>query len=129
MSILSAGERTALQRMLTLTFNTTITIQAQVRTPTSRGGYTLSWAAVLTNVSARRTDLTGNEQIIAAQVQNTQMKRFHLAIPTVALDTSMRLLDTGDSNKVYNIRDTSTPGPEPLMTVLLCEWIPVSQGA
>ncbi len=126
--ILSADELAALQESLALTFNTTVTIQSQVRTPDNRGGYALSWTPVLSSASARRTDLSGQEQIITAQVQNTQMKRFHLAVPAVALDASMRLVDNNDGN-IYNIRDVSTPGPYALMTVLLCEWIPVSQGA
>ena len=92
------------------------------------GGYALAWTTIVLSADARRTDLTGQEQLIAQQVKNTQMKRFHLLATDVALDTSMRLTDSADG-RVYNIRDISTPGPVALTTTFLCEFIPGSSGA
>lgn len=127
-NVLPAAEVAAMQDAIATTFNTSIVVAAQVRTSDGRGGYSLAWTNVVLSVAARRTDLTGQEQLIAQQVKNTQMKRFHILATSVALDTSMRLTDS-ETNTVYNIRDISTPGPVAITTTFLCEFITGSVGA
>jgi head-tail adaptor len=107
---------------------TPVRIDTQVKTPDDRGGYALDWTAYY-SARAQRIDLSGSETLRAAQMTNTQMKRYKMRWPpSITLDASMRLVDLTTS-LIYNIRDVNGPDQEGRWVTLLCEQIPSSTGA
>jgi head-tail adaptor len=121
------GKRTC-KPAKTPALQTPVRIDTQVRTPDGRGGYALAWTP-LYSTYAERSDLTGGETLLAAQVTNTQMKRFKLRWPpNVDLSAAQRLVDL-TTNRTYNIRDVGGPDQMNRWVTLLCEYILGSTGA
>lgn len=107
---------------------TRVRIDSQVRTPDSQGGYALTWTAVL-STHAERIDLSGSEQLRAAQVSANQLRRYRIRRPpSTAIDETMRLVDIA-TGETFNIRNGSSPDQKRRWLILQCEFIPGSSGA